>query len=54
MLKVLGWLLLLGGLSLCATIIFMGFGVPMAVIGALLLIASALSSRRRDGEGQGL
>ena len=47
MLKVLGWLFLVGGILLCLTIFFMGFGIPMAVLGALLLIADALYARNK-------
>lgn len=53
MLKVLGWLFLVGGIFLCLTIIFAGFGIPMSVVGALLLIASALSEKRRRREEEG-
>ncbi len=47
MLKVLGWLLLVVGILLCFTIIFAGFGIPMTVVGALLLIADALYARNK-------
>jgi len=44
-LKILGWTFLIGGLLLCFTIIFAGFGFWFMAVGALLLIAAALSSR---------
>jgi hypothetical protein len=53
LLKVLGWLFLVCGILLCLTIIFVGFGIPMAVVGALLLIAAELSEKRRRRDEQG-
>jgi len=47
MLKLLGWLLLVTGILLCFTFIFAGFGIPMTVVGALLLIADALYARNK-------
>jgi len=44
-LKILGWTFLIGGLLLCFTIIFAGVGFGFMALGALLLIAAALSSR---------
>jgi hypothetical protein len=49
-LKFLGWFFLIVGALLTVTIVFIGFGVPFMVVGALLLIASAVSSRRRERE----
>jgi hypothetical protein len=46
----MGWFFLIGGALLTFTIIFMGFGIPLMVVGALLLIAGAVSSRRRERE----
>jgi hypothetical protein len=48
--KILGWLLIVGGLFLCLTILFIGFGVPMICAGALLIIASAVVRRQKAQE----
>ena len=50
MLKILGWSLLVVGGLLCLTIIFAVWGMPMAFLGALLLIADALYCRNRNDE----
>lgn len=53
MLKVLGWLFIIGGILLCLTIFLIGAGIPCIGLGALLLIASALTGRRREREESG-
>jgi len=47
MLRLFGWLFLVAGGLLCLTVLFLGFGIPMAVVGALLLIADALYTRNK-------
>lgn len=47
MLKILGWLFIIGGLLFCLTIIFIGWGLPLIAVGALLLIASG-SMRKKE------
>lgn len=54
MLKVLGWLFIIVGVLMCLSFFFMAPGFTAVLIGAVLLIADALRSRRRRSEEQGL
>ena len=45
MVKVVGWLLVIGGFLLVLTIVFMGVGIPMMCFGISILVAVSLVDR---------